>query len=342
MRAPFSFLRASASGGSVPVVVGVSYGVVDTAGGGQRLVVEVDDSTGCTAIAVSGGVMGSVSFTSFAIDDATHVSGIPGAHASGVVGVVVTNASGDSTTGTGLLEYFAPHDLSPNMELLPGAYTITGTQGLDAVGKWDDASGQANYVVKAGGSNTVPADSGSGTPVFDYTVNNHLSCGRVLAQASGDGVAEIDTGTIVSFFTPTRSFGAIPEFYQDAGVCVGAGANPGICYNDSGFQFEAYDHVSGLYMRPDSVAAAIDVAHCVAGRWNLYEWACIVNGTKQTVTNTAGELSTSNVGVLQVGGGTYPDAISGTHHCLLVYPVALSDADVEKIRQWGRQRGIAA
>ncbi len=103
---PFSapiFIFQSVSSAAVPVVSAVSYNVVDIEGGGERIVVTVDDSTGCTSISAGG-----VNFTLFAIDDATHVSGVPGPHAAGVVDVVVTNGTGPSTTGTGLIEYWYP------------------------------------------------------------------------------------------------------------------------------------------------------------------------------------------------------------------------------------------
>ena len=134
MRIPFSFWRTS-GGGSVPVVTAVSYGVVSTAGGGSRVVVTVNSSTGCTGITA-----GAVAFTSFTIDDATHVSGIPGAHAAGVVNVVVTNATGPSTTGTGLIEYWHPTQLSPKVHASAGGYVL---------GTWTDTRSLANNLVQA-------------------------------------------------------------------------------------------------------------------------------------------------------------------------------------------------
>ena len=112
--APFAAVGA----GSVPVITGINYDIIDIAGSGQRIVIAVTDSTGCT-----GATIGGVALTSFAIDDATHVSGIAGAHAAGVVDVVVTNGAGPSTTGTGMVEYWSPasssvapiHDFDPHV-----------------------------------------------------------------------------------------------------------------------------------------------------------------------------------------------------------------------------------
>ena len=128
MRIPFAFWSTSVA--SSPVVSGVSYGVVDLAGGGQRVVVTVNDSTGCTSISA-----GAVAFTSFAIDDATHVSGIPGAHAAGVVDVVVTNAVGDSSGGEGLIEYWSPLQITGVTRYWDSSLGVTSAP---AISSWVD------------------------------------------------------------------------------------------------------------------------------------------------------------------------------------------------------------
>ncbi len=133
MRLPFAFLGSTGAPPSVPVVVSITPNLVDVSGGTARKVVEVDNSTGCTGITAGG-----VAFTSFAIDDITHVSGIPGAHAAGSVDVVVTNGGGPSTTGTGLLEYWDISDQSPSSywkrpdySEAAGVGTFTATDGVN-------------------------------------------------------------------------------------------------------------------------------------------------------------------------------------------------------------------
>jgi hypothetical protein len=328
--------------GTVPVVTAVSYDVVDTAGGGARIVVTVDSSTGCTGITAGG-----VAFTSFAIDDATHVSGVPGAHASGVVDVVVSNATGPSTTGTGLIEYFTPLDLTPTLALMPGDYAVVGTQGVDAVGTWQDSSGNNNDAVSAGGVN-APAAHASGVPDFVAANSLYLSIAQSLASAGGvpPDLGTLGAGTQINFFEPDLSSGAEDAgAYNDAVVSCGNGASAGITYSDAGISWEAYDEGAfANYRRPTSVAAAPGGKHFAAGRWNGTTWGCFVNGSAEgTVTSDSAVLSNGNVGAATEIGRSFGGAryLDGRVHCMLVYPTAISDANVTKIRKWGQQSEVA-
>ncbi len=337
----YALVKASPpSGGSVPIVSAVSYDVVDTSGGGQRVVVTVNSSTGCTAISAGG-----VAFTSFAIDDATHVSGIPGAHAAGTVDVVVTNATGPSTTGTGLIEYFTPLSLTPTCALMSGSYAVVGTQGVDAVGTWTDSSGNGNNVVSDGGI-SAPAAS-NGVPDFVAADSLFLASLQYLASSGGSppDLATLAAGTLVTFLEPDLSSGAsTPTSYEDGVVAGGYASGLNLCYNDDGITMQAYDEVVAAYIRPTEVAAATGQRHFAAARWNSSTWGCKVNSnTFSNVTADATALADGVVSILEIGrsflGSRYFD---GRIFCLLTYASALSDANVTKIYKWGRQRGIAA
>lgn len=325
-------------GGAVPVVSAVSYGVVDSSGGGERIVVAVNDSTGCTTIAAGG-----VSFTSFTIDDATHVSGIPGAHASGVVNVVVTNTAGPSTTGIGLIEYFAPNDLGPTCELLPGAYSVTGTQGIDAVGTWTDTSGLANHAISNSGINAPAAVSG----IPDFVAFDALFLSIAQSIASGLSVppnmATLAAGTQINCFE--ADIAATPDInYTDSVISVGNSASAGIVFNTNGISWEAYDEVTTLYYRPTEVRAGLGVKHFAAGRWNGTTWGCFANGSPEaTITNTAGVLSNGNVGNSVELGRSFlgSQQFDGRISLFLMFATAISDVNIAKIRAWAQQRGIA-
>lgn len=341
-RYPTAAVPPEVQDGTVPVVSAVSYSVVDTAGGGERVVVTVDSSTGCTSISAGG-----ANFTSFAIDDATHVSGVPAAHAAGVVDVVVTNATGPSTTGTGLIEYFSPLDLTPTLALLPGDYAVVGTQGVNAVGTWQDSSGNNYDAVSAGGV-SAPAATVSGVPDFVAADLLHLSIPASLASAGGSppDLATLSNGTQIAFFEPDQSSGAASTDYADAVVMCGDGASAGICYNDDGITWEAYDEVGLVYRRPTATAAAVSQKHFACGRWSGSTWDCRTNGSLQTTTADANVLSNGNVGPNTELGRSFPDSsgryLDGRIHAVLVYATALSIANLTKIRSWGQQRGIAA
>lgn len=328
--------------GSVPIVSAVSYNVVDLAGGGEIVVVTVDSSSGCTTIAAGG-----VNFTSFAIDDSTHVSGIPGAHAAGVVDVVVTNATGPSTTGTNLIEYFSPLDLTPTLALFPGDYAVAGTQGVDAVGTWQDSSGNNYDAVSAGGVD-APAAHASGVPDFVAANALHLVVAQSLGSAGGvpPDLATLGAGTQINFVEPDLSSGAEdPTAYADAVVSTGDGASAGITYSDAGISWEAYDEGAfANYRRSAAVGSNTGVKHFAAGRWSGTTWGCFVNGTtEQTVTADSAVLSNGNVGPNTYIGRSYAGGryLDGRVHCMLVYATAISNANVTKIRSWGQQRGIA-
>jgi len=84
---PFEFTPAPAPAQPIAIVPATG-----TLAGGTHVVVEVVDSTGLVGISLGG-----VPVTSFAIDDATHVSRDTGAHAAGVTNVNTLDAYGLST-----------------------------------------------------------------------------------------------------------------------------------------------------------------------------------------------------------------------------------------------------
>ncbi len=86
---------------AVPIVLSITPDS-DFPAGGAHVVIEVDDSTGATSASLGGSAL-----TSFAIDDATHVSGDTSSHAAGVVGVTVTNGYGTSTPLPAAFTYLA-------------------------------------------------------------------------------------------------------------------------------------------------------------------------------------------------------------------------------------------
>lgn len=334
----YALVKASPpSGGSVPVVSAVSYDIVDTSGGGQRVVVTVNSSTGCTAISAGG-----VAFTSFAIDDATHVSGIPGARAAGTVDVVVTNATGPSTTGTNLIEYFTPLSLTPTCALMSGSYAVVGTQGVDAIGTWTDSSGNANHAVSIDGISAPAALNG----MPDFVAGDALALSIAQSLASSGGsppdLATLNAGTQIAFFEPDASSGAASASYEDAVVLIGVNTSNGIVYNDDGTTFEMYDGGIGGYIRMPVVAASTGIKHFVCGRWNNTTWDCKVNGNAFQAETASSNLVDAVTGATTTIGASGTRNYDGRVCTVLVYASALSDANVTKIYKWGRQRGIAA
>lgn len=346
MKPPFSFLKAS--GGApppspAPTVSGIDYSVVDPAGGGEAITITGDNfATGATVDFRQTGVTYWSTTTTFV--NATTLTFVPPLMGTGnLLDLVVVNPDLQEGALAGALTTFAPIDLGPSCLFLPGGYAVVGTQGVDAVGTWTDSSGNGNHATN-NVANYSPAASAAGTPVFVAGSAIYLQVAKDIANSSGPptSLAALAVGTEVACFLSTAA--PAPSLsYEDANVVTGAGASAGICFNTDGIQWEAYDWQAGIYLRTLAVAAAINVEHFAAARWDGTVWGCLVNGNaEQTVDPLSDELSNGNVGLLQMGGGTYASGLDGGISFLAVYPTARSNAEIATIRQWARQRGIVA
>lgn len=293
--------------------------------------------------------IGGVAATSVSVDSGTQITCNTGAHASGVVDVLVenTDAQDSGSTGDGLFEYFHPHDLTPTCELLPGAYSVVGTQGINAVGTWNDVSGNNNDAVSNTGTDAPVATSTDivGIPDFDGAVTGLcLIINQSLASAGGSppDMATLSQGTEIAAFIADDSDVATPADYTDAIIACGSGASAGIVFNDDGITWEAYDEDAAIYRRPAATAAAIGQKHFACGRWNGTTWEAKANGSSfVSVTAVANILSNGNVGAdTELGrsfaGGRFFD---GRLIFYFVYPTAISNENVDKIRTWAQGLG---
>lgn len=327
---------------AAPVVTSITGpSVVAPAGGGNALVINgTDFVSGCTC--EIGGVAGAVTFVS-----ATRIDVVPGAHASGVVNVVVENpdTQDSGASGNGLVEYFEPHDLGPTCELLPGAYSVAGVQGVNAVGTWTDVSGNGYDAVSPSGTDAPVA--ASGCPDFDGATSSlHLVIAASLGSGAGSppDMATLTAGTQCIGFNATATDPATSD-YNDAVLACGSGASAGMCINDDGFQCETYDEGTALYDRTAVQAAANGTAHIGFCRWSTTTFSGRVNGGAfQSVTITHGGLSDGNVGAATEIGRSFAGTqyFNGVVMFYLVFATAISDANCDKIRAWAQQRGYVA
>ena len=322
-----------------PVVTGITGpAVVDPAGGGNALLIDgTGFVSGCTC--TIGGVAGTVTFVS-----STRINVVPGAHASGVVHVVVTNPDTQTsgTSGNNRVEYFKPHDLGPTCELLPGAYSA-------ATGIWTDASGLGNHATYA--SATKPAAfnvNGVGTACPDFDgVDQYLNIAQSLASYGGSppDMATLTAGTKIVGFQADTTQPDPGVDYADSILSVGNGASCGACINDDGFLAETYDEATALYDRTAVQAAANGTKHIGFVRWSTTTWGGRVNGNAfATVTLTHGGLSDGNVGAATELGRSFVGTqyYDGKLLFYFVFATAISDANCNKIRSWAQQRGYVA
>jgi hypothetical protein len=214
---------------SPPTVLAIDRTLGDTLGGGSRVVFQVDDSSGAVSAALGG-----VNVTSFSIDDTTHVSGIPGAHAAGHVNATVTNGVGTSSPLVSAYEYWNPAvPMAPTLFAERGDYTTPGS-----VGHLVARSSTVSATFNAANAGTSPTDS-SGAPLFVKANSTHLDEATMAASDWLIGRARA-TGCTIAVVLDIVSITAqganvfdnqmvIGDTFQNAGLYIGgSGANKAI------------------------------------------------------------------------------------------------------------------
>jgi hypothetical protein len=324
MRIPFAFIRAAAGGGAVPVVYSVSYTFVDTDGGGQRVVVEVDDSTGCTAIKAGG-----VSFASFATDDSTHVSGVPGAHSAGVVDVVVTNAGGDSTTGTGLIEYWQPGtEASCTLLVEMADYAVSG-----GVGTWTARVG-GDFV----NGGTAPTNS-SGEPVFS-------GAGYLFSADNASALLGASGGAIFSVQAPTSEDNPEQSLpYNNKAIWSKQYSGPFELWNatDGVAQWYGFTLFDGsTYPSTRATVASLTTGrHASVATYNASRMRLSVNGSAlagSTQATTGGPLTYGGFPINLGADWTFNTLFSGSIRAFVTFNVEADEALATRCYWWASQR----
>ena len=295
------------------------------AAGGDAVSITVDSSVGCT-----GATVGGVALTSFAIVDATHVSGTTGAHAAGAVDVIVTNAEGSGTLAGGFTYSAAAFDplTLPDTSgtallwLDPTDCTNTGN-GTDVTAANDKASGSMTLGITGHEPtfNSANADYAN-APTFD--------CG------AAQGFLLTTTGLTTTAFTV---------------VIVGDGTD-GVWFQDGNGNYLANaGGGSGNKVQITSAAGPYLVgATAKSGVPGVY--VLVFNGASSKVytsaytadaSGDAGTLSTLSgvtIGLL----GTYNmtgNGLMGSCRHALIYDGALSQTDVEYLLDgFGDESGI--
>ncbi len=320
-------VRVIGTAGAVPVVSAITYAVGNPAGGGTtRRVVTVNDSTGCTGIKAGG-----VAFTSFAIDSSFTVSGIPGAHAAGVVDVVVTNATGDSTTGTGLYEYWAP--TTETLGTFHEAPNYTRTTGTDGV--WVATVG--TNLTQTG--NPDPVASG-GAPDFEWTTDFGL--GNAVDTSTWCGTGD---HTLFAVLRPEQIHANSVISYSNDCIIQDSSAYLGLFLRNNSGTFTLYFYEWDTGERKASVdvtslLTGIGVGYLIVqGRktgGSLYVRAIGATGTGTwTVGDACGTMDSASAN-LRVGGG----GSSGTDGIIYAVgaanTVGWSDAISTKFEKWAQ------
>lgn len=317
----------------VPVITGAPpLNIADTAGGGQRVVIPVASSTGAT-----GASAGGVAFTSFAIDDATHVSGILGAHAAGVVDIVVTNGSGPSTTGTGLFEYWIPAQLTGGTSYFDAEKGVT--QVANAISQWDDQDlGNAGSQSTGGNKPTWQATIFGALHSVRFTPQKWLRLTRATHGA---------TGYTRWFVIKTTANDTSRTGLDNCPLSLIGDSNVGLVYCTTGLNGGALEHQlftssNQYYDRGsslnDGTTRLLIVTHSAANEVKHY------SGTTQLGATQTGATSSTNCAYDSIGAGASDvDGFSGDVGAVGLFDNAIiSGGDMTKLHKWAQQRFGAA
>lgn len=350
LRSPTSFLgidprgivaREAVDEGDVepapaPVAISVNLGgVVDTAGSSTIVV------TGENYLAGDAVSIGGTPCTSVVVNSSTQITCVTPALAAGVHNLLVSRDDADSgSSGDGLIRAW---DLevpgTPTLALLPGGYSVVGTQGVDAVGTWTDASGNGNHAVSVGGA-SAPVEV-DGVPLFNATDSLHLAISQSFA-ASGiypPALADPDSGTVGAICVPD-GLPANAAYYYNPGLCAGSAASPGLYVVDVGPKFVAYDGVDYVSAFADSVPDTTPAF--VAGAWDSTGLYCRSNGGDLEFVpynSPQASISAANVGSITYVGRSYNDYFNGALRMLVMWREQLSNDDLSKLRFWAQRKG---
>lgn len=245
---------------SAPTITAIAPARGTTAGG-TPVTITGTDFTGATAVSIGG-----VPATTFTVLSATSISATTGAHAAGIVDVVVTTPNGTGT-GAGLFTYVAP--VAPNVTAISPSsgptsggtpVTITGTAFIGATSVTIGGVAAPFTVVNASTINattgprsagavdvavTTPGGTGTGVGLFTYVApptvtaispNSGSTAGGTDVTITGadfTGATAVTIGgvaapfTVVNATTITATTGAHGAGVVDVAVTTLGGAGTG-------------------------------------------------------------------------------------------------------------------
>lgn len=299
MRGPFAFMKVAGGGGSAPTVVAIDVDVGDTAGG-THVVIEVDDSAGATSAAIGG-----VSLSSFAIDDATHVSGDTGAHATGVEDVTVTNGAGTSSPLANAFEYFNPSSISDLVWWLRAdlGVTLNGSN----VANWADQSGLADSNRDAA---QATADDQPPLNASDADYNGKATVGTFNRASPSDACRLVNAGTwSASYSTYTLALVGHSAADSNRYFTFGSGSNYSSILSNSSNGVIAFAGNASSPLYGDTPYDRISIPRCFA----MCEFAGASSKLFANATVTAGgsgTLDADSLGAAALKVGSYAGSSS--------------------------------
>lgn len=308
-------------------------GLQDPTGGTGIVIYGASFVSGCSVTFEQAGIVIGTSPAVTFFDAATLVATTP-ALPVGTYDVIVTNPDlqNSGATGNGLHVSWHPSVLSPTGLWMPGGYSVTGTQGVDAVGTWIDSSGNGRDLVSnsSAAPGYAPEAAAGGWPEFrgDTAVGRFLDGGANFYYLSGpvyhpDYLTTFEAGTLVTFVRP-RARPIDATDYFNASFVAGAAATPNLQISSKGFKAVGYTDATALYETVRAGRGRTGAVSMAAVSWDVDNLYVTVNEHAPIATPIGGiGLSGSNMQWLEVGrsyaGSQYADgdvllicAVNGT------------------------------
>jgi hypothetical protein len=313
------------------VIYWVAPSIGDTTGGGGRVVLTLDSSVGATAA-----TLGGVALTAFAIDDATHVSGIPGPHDAGLVDVVVTNAAGPSTGGKGLFEYWTPV-LIENLDAYLDADKGLSLTGDEALMVWTDQGPNARVFTQKARANqpSWQNDVFGSMPGLHFTAQQYLSAESPIALwEAGSSIFAVARWTATTDVTPPPgNAGNVPlTIVGDRAYAYGAFGAKGGAVESNHYTGNANLVDRGLGLN-DGVARLIGASYDTSTFTQIY-----VGNTQQGVDDVTAPFIGLNTYDTIGAGWPGADGWDGDLAAVVVVSGVIDVADRTKLDVWAQQR----
>lgn len=313
-----------------PVVTaaGVTPNVGDTAGAGQPITIPgTGFVSGCTV------TIGGVAATSVVFGSATSITCVPGAHAAGVVHIVVTNPDGQTsgTSGNNAYEYWTPAQITGISAYLDSnkGVTVAGSN----VTSWIDQA-NANDFVQAVNANR---------PVRNAALFGALP-GITFVQQKWvrlAGSVPLATARSVFWVGKTTSTDAAAADANNVPLTV-VGDSTGGCFTAAGMSagalaYQQYIAGTNEYLRGSGLNSGgrklMGWTHSAGGDLKGYSAATQQGTTESGVTYDANNAYDS-IGASQ----SDLDSFIGDLGAVIIVDQVITAGDLTKLNKWSMQR----
>jgi hypothetical protein len=305
----------------VPEPCVVAPALADTDGGGGRVVVEVSDAS-----RVLGVTLGGVSLTDLAVDDATHVSGVPGAHAAGVVDVEVEGLASCPAA----FEYWTPAQIDGVDVYLDAAKGIAGD---GPVASWTDAGPNGRVFTQ---------DDSARRPERVAAAFGDLPSVRFVPQQLVKLAAAVPLVDGSSIFAVARWTAATDVATFDPNVpltIVGDATNGYGAFGAKGGQIESNHYVGGPTRADRGEGLNDGVVRLIGATYDTrVETKIYVGNEQQGVDDYTAPLVGQNSYDTVGAGAVAADGWDGELGAVVIVAGVISVGDRTKLDLWAQQR----